>query len=67
MIIEFVYFICIAGICFSGLLYTLHNLGEWHLDVSKCFARISDCGLCLAGNKWPVKDIAWLVGNFTSY
>lgn len=27
MIADFVFFIAIAAICFSGLLFTLHNLG----------------------------------------
>ncbi|KAF9514620.1 hypothetical protein BS47DRAFT_1294946 [Hydnum rufescens UP504] len=40
MIADFLYFIAIAAICFSGLLFTLHGL---------------------AGDKWPVKDIGWLM------
>ena len=28
MIADFLFFIAIAAICFSGLLFTLHNLGE---------------------------------------
>ncbi|KAF8313679.1 hypothetical protein DL93DRAFT_2113916 [Clavulina sp. PMI_390] len=40
MIMDFIYFITLAAICFSGLLFTLHSL---------------------AGEKWPVKDIAWLM------
>ncbi|GJE99919.1 hypothetical protein PsYK624_161940 [Phanerochaete sordida] len=37
---DFIFFIGIAAICFSGLLYTLHSL---------------------AGDKWSVKSIAWLM------
>ncbi|KAF8339538.1 uncharacterized protein EI90DRAFT_3151052 [Cantharellus anzutake] len=40
MVADFIYFIGIAAISFSGLLYTLHNL---------------------AGDRWPVKSIAWLM------
>ncbi|KZT18116.1 hypothetical protein NEOLEDRAFT_1080972 [Neolentinus lepideus HHB14362 ss-1] len=40
MIAEFVFFMGIAAICFSGLLFTLHTL---------------------AGDKWSVRGIAWLM------
>ncbi|KAI0687685.1 hypothetical protein BC835DRAFT_1408332 [Cytidiella melzeri] len=45
---EFIFFIGIAAICFSGLLYTLHSLGM-------------DIAVACAEGSWSVKSIAWLM------
>ena len=58
MIADFIFFIGIAAICFSGLLFTLHNLGT-----QVCFRPLGVKLMLpsLADDKWSVKAITWLM------
>lgn len=63
MIVEFVFFMAIAAICFSGLLFTLWTLGEpiplphvlpW---LGSAHADVPATGY----QTWSVKSIMWLM------
>jgi hypothetical protein len=56
MIVEFIFFILIAAICFSGLLFTLWELGR------VCLLPNRRAELCyIAGGTWTVKNTTWLM------
>lgn len=59
---DFLFFITIAAICFSGLLFTLHNLGAFHSMF--IFTATKLCtwrSLAEDTGRWSVKSIAWLM------
>lgn len=76
MIAEFVYFIAMAAICFSGLLFTLWTLGE---QFSPCFSALYLIYWYTAGSRretqtqWTFRSIAWMMvqvwfgNNFLSF
>lgn len=57
MIAEFVFFIAIAAICFSGILFTLWKLGK----ILKSGTRRLAHSVPAASDRWSVKSIAWLM------
>lgn len=64
MISQFVFFVTIAAVCFSGLLFTLWTLGK-PKQLLRFFgipdpARIAD-GDPVAHERWTFKSIAWLI------
>jgi hypothetical protein len=66
MIAEFVFFIGIAAICFSGLLFTLWTLGMKDLDFKQPRLRPADLHETAKDtdrheDTWTVKAIAWLM------
>ncbi len=62
MAAEFVFFIGIAAICFSGLLFTLHSLGKCDYTITmKAILTSTPWCFFTAADKWSVKAIAWLM------
>lgn len=62
MIADFVVFIGIAAICFSGLLFTLHSLGTFWMTVTHTQNMLMINGSFVsASEKWSIKAIAWLM------
>jgi hypothetical protein len=65
MIVEFAFFMGVAAICFSGLLFTLWRLGEYAVmflfDVTYTHGSLSLSLSLSANGSWPVKSIMWLM------
>ncbi|PPQ91007.1 hypothetical protein CVT25_013932 [Psilocybe cyanescens] len=67
MIVQFVFFISIAAICFSGLLFTLWTLGEAHSFKLPYNNRPFNSPPFAASDnpvgttQWTLKSIAWLM------
>lgn len=66
MISQFVFFIGIAAICFSGLLFTLWTLGQWHYWTWIYCIPTNGVSFAASDNPvgptpWTFKSIAWLM------
>jgi hypothetical protein len=59
MISEFVFFIAIAAICFSGLLFTLWTLGTVLYSISLIYYATNIT--YAASDTWSISAIAWLM------
>ena len=59
MISEFVFFIAIAAICFSGLLFTLWTLGTILYSLSLIHDAMNTT--YAASDTWSIRAIAWLM------
>lgn len=59
MIADFVFFMGIAAICFSGMLFCLWNLGERSSPSS--FVHSSNSSVTADKTLWPLKKIVWLM------
>lgn len=59
---DFLFFITIAAICFSGLLFTLHNLGTSRSILAFTSTKVRPShSLAEDTGRWSVKSIAWLM------
>ncbi len=62
MMADFLFFITIAAICFSGLLFSLQNLGTFHSILTFKYTKVRIChSLAEDTGRWSVKSIAWLM------
>lgn len=57
MIAEFIFFMAVASVCFSGLLFTLWTLGK---NPGMHYAQSCLTGVSAAGT-WKLRSIMWLM------
>jgi hypothetical protein len=62
MIAEFVFFLAIAAICFSGLLFTLWTLGKQAALFKSPLTHLTrQLSVYAASDKWSLSSITWLM------
>jgi hypothetical protein len=57
MISEFILFMGLAAVCFSGLLFTLWMLGKFCYSAASTATKLKK----LASGSWKIREIMWLM------